>query len=156
MDGLGYCRGGGGGGWGSGDRSKSCPMPRFLKAGPTAPVICETVMRLFQKCPDALPCTRLAVAASDFEDGPLSEGQGSITKFFGAGSGKPIWCNLSFSFRCKTCTLRHIRAGFAIPDAVCHTVIIAASCVQDGGLADQADYKVAGVKDHKSAVCQCP
>ncbi len=83
------CRGGGGGGWGSGDRSKSCPMPRFLKAGPTAPVICETVMRLFQKCPDALPCTRLAVAASDFEDGPLSEGQGSITKFFGAGSGKP-------------------------------------------------------------------
>ncbi|KAL0047265.1 hypothetical protein WJX82_011225 [Trebouxia sp. C0006] len=82
-----HYRGGGGGGWGSGDRSKSCPMPRFLKAGPTAPVICETVMRLFQKCPDALPCTRLAVAASDFEDGPLSEGQGSITKFFGAGSG---------------------------------------------------------------------
>ena len=60
-------------------------MPRFLKAGPTAPVICETVMKLFQKCPDAMPCTRLAVAASDFEDGPLSEGQGSITKFFGAG-----------------------------------------------------------------------
>ena len=131
-------------------------MPRFLKAGPTAPVICDTVMRLFQKCPDALPCTRLAVAASDFEDGPLSEGQGSITKFFGAGSGKPIWCNLSFSFRCKTCTLRHIRAGFAISGAVCHTVIIAASCVQDGGLADQADYKVASVKDHKSAVCECP
>lgn len=44
-------------------------------------------MRLFQKCPDAMPCTRLAVAASDFEDGPLSEGQGSITKFFGAGTG---------------------------------------------------------------------
>ncbi|DBB00910.1 hypothetical protein WJX77_007765 [Trebouxia sp. C0004] len=82
-----HYRGGGGGGWGNGDRSKSCPMPRFLKAGPTAPIICETVMRLFRKCPDALPCTRLAVAASDFEDGPLSEGQGSITKFFGAGSG---------------------------------------------------------------------
>ncbi len=86
---MGYRRGGGGGGWGTGDRSKSCPMPRILKAGPTAPVICETVMRLFQKCPDAMPCTRLAVAASDFEDGPLSEGQGSITKFFGAASGKP-------------------------------------------------------------------
>ena len=42
-------------------------------------------MKLFQKCLDAMPCTRLAVAASDFEDGPLSEGQGSITKFFGAG-----------------------------------------------------------------------
>ena len=42
-------------------------------------------MKLFQKCTDAMPCTRLAVAASDFEDGPLSEGQGSITKFFGAG-----------------------------------------------------------------------
>lgn len=60
-------------------------MPRFLKAGPTAPVVCETVMKLFQKCSDAMPCTRLAVAASDFEDGPLSEGQGSITKFFGTG-----------------------------------------------------------------------
>ena len=133
-------------------------MPRFLKGGPTAPVICETVMRLFQKCPDALPCTRLAVAASDFEDGPLSEGQGSITKFFGAGSGKPIWCNLSFSFRCKACTFRRIGAGFAIPDAVCHTVITAsmtASCMQDG-LADQADYKVASVKSHTPAVCECP
>ncbi|KAL0033669.1 hypothetical protein WJX79_011083 [Trebouxia sp. C0005] len=82
-----HYRGGGGGGWGSGDRSKSSPMPRFLKAGPTAPVICEAVMRLFQKCPDAMPCTRLAVAASDFEDGPLSEDQGSITKFLSAGSG---------------------------------------------------------------------
>ena len=60
-------------------------MPRFLKAGPTARFISETVMKLFQKCPDAMPCTRLAVAASDFEDGPLSEGQGSITKFFGGG-----------------------------------------------------------------------
>lgn len=33
-----------------------------------------------------MPCTRLAVAASDFEDGPLSEGQGSITKFFGTSA----------------------------------------------------------------------
>ena len=71
-------------------------MPRFLKAGPTAPVICEMVMKLFQKCPDAMPCTRLAVAASDFEDGPLSEGQGSITKFFGAG-GNAMPCLLSMS-----------------------------------------------------------
>ncbi len=134
-------------------------MPRFLKAGPTAPVICETVMRLFQKCPDALPCTRLAVAASDFEDGPLSEGQGSITKFFGAGSGKAIWCKMSFSFCCKACKFRCIGAGFAIPDTVCHTVTaasMAASCVQDGDLADQADYKVASVKGHEPAVCECP
>lgn len=59
-------------------------MPRFLRAGPTAPVIAEVVMKLFVKCGDAMPCTRLAVSASDFEDGPLTEGQGSITKFFGA------------------------------------------------------------------------
>ena len=131
-------------------------MPRFLKAGPTAPVICETVMRLFQKCPDALPCTRLAVAASDFEDGPLSEGQGSITKFFGAGSGKHTWCNLSFCVCCRACTFRRIWAGFALPDAVCHTVVIAASCVQDGDLADHANYKVPSVKSHKPAVCELP
>ncbi|KAA6422642.1 MAG: hypothetical protein FRX49_07502 [Trebouxia sp. A1-2] len=147
-----HYRGGGGGGWGSGDRSKSSPMPRFLKAGPTAPVICEAVMRLFQKCPDAMPCTRLAVAASDFEDGPLSEDQGSITKFLSAGSGKPTWCSLSFSFHCKACTFRRMRAGFAIPDAVCHTAIIATSCVQDGNSADQANYKLTSVKSHKPAV----
>ena len=98
------CRGGGGGGWGNGDRSKSCPMPRFLKAGPTAPVICETVMKLFQKCPDAMPCTRLAVAASDFEDGPLSEGQGSITKFFGAGgNAMPRLHSTSSAFGLSSC-----------------------------------------------------
>lgn len=84
------CRGGGGG-FGSGDRSKSCPMPRFLKAGPTAPIIAEVVMKMFQKCGDAMPCTRLAVSASDFEDGPLTEGQGSITKFFGAGGEALIY-----------------------------------------------------------------
>ncbi|DBA78376.1 TPA: hypothetical protein ACH3X2_007884 [Trebouxia sp. C0005] len=115
-----HYRGGGGGGWGSGDRSKSSPMPRFLKAGPTAPVICEAVMRLFQKCPDAMPCTRLAVAASDFEDGPLSEDQGSITKFLSAGSGKPTWCSLSFSFHCKACTFRRMRAGCYTRRSVSH------------------------------------
>ena len=74
-------------------------MPRFLKAGPTAPIIAEVVIKLFQKCGDAMPCTRLAVSASDFEDGPLTEGQGSITKFFGAGGEQTMgvftWLHMS-------------------------------------------------------------
>eukprot|EP00891_Asterochloris_glomerata_P006033 jgi/Astpho2/6033/Aster-x1345 len=65
-----------------GDRSKSQPMPRFGREGPTAAALTEAVIGLFRKAGDAMPCTRLAVSASEFADGPLADDQGSIMRFF--------------------------------------------------------------------------
>ena len=57
-------------------------MPRFGREGPTAAALTEAVTGLFRKAGDAMPCTRLAVSASDFADGPLADDQGSIMRFF--------------------------------------------------------------------------
>lgn len=57
-------------------------MPRFGREGPTAAALTEAVIGLFRKAGDAMPCTRLAVSASEFADGPLADDQGSIMRFF--------------------------------------------------------------------------
>lgn len=66
-------------------------MPRCSSGGrtgaivtPTAAALAAAALAAFRRTPDAVPCTRLALSASDFADGPASEEQGAITRFFAA------------------------------------------------------------------------
>lgn len=70
------------------ERSVRGPMPDFPRdTGPTAAPIAASAMALFRKLNDALPCSRLSVAAADFRDLPAegaAAAAGSIARFFGS------------------------------------------------------------------------
>eukprot|EP00887_Chlorella_sp_A99_P005175 scaffold1.g5175.t1 len=64
------------------ERSKSCAMPRSGPEGPSVEALAEAACALLHgRClPEALPCTRLAIAAADFVDLPAA-GASAITRF---------------------------------------------------------------------------
>eukprot|EP00127_Corallochytrium_limacisporum_P004496 Clim_evm23s165 gene=Clim_evmTU23s165 len=53
-------------------KSRSCPMPanRF-----DASILAKRCFAMFKTCPDALPCSRIALGASGFKDGPVRQSQ---------------------------------------------------------------------------------
>ena len=64
------------------ERSVRCPLPQYHgRDGPPAPAIAASAMGALRRLPDALPCVRLALAASDFSEVPLP-GARAITSFF--------------------------------------------------------------------------
>ncbi|KAK3244516.1 hypothetical protein CYMTET_45871 [Cymbomonas tetramitiformis] len=72
----------------TGEHSKSCAMPPANGGSAicSADALCNAVMKLFHSCcPAALPCTRFAIGATDFQPLP-SSGPGAITQFFAAAS----------------------------------------------------------------------
>jgi hypothetical protein len=75
-------------------RSRSCAMPAAPRAAPEearakyADAICDAAAALFRKgLPECLPCTRVAIGASDFS--PLPPAGAGITRFFAAGTAAP-------------------------------------------------------------------
>eukprot|EP00884_Botryococcus_braunii_P006782 jgi/Botrbrau1/16104/Bobra.7_2s0069.1 len=71
------------------DRSRSGPMPFFGRGGPTVASVAAAGCAVFDKCADGLPCSRVAIAASNFEAGAYSNEQGAITRFFAPGVAGP-------------------------------------------------------------------
>jgi len=65
-----------------GEKSRQTPMPSMPVSGPCRDVISQAAFDLFMKrcVSEAMPCSRLAIAASDFADNP--EESQSITKYF--------------------------------------------------------------------------
>ena len=65
-----------------GEKSRQTPMPSMPVSGPCKEIISQAAFDLFMKrcASEAMPCSRLAIAASDFADSP--EESKSITKYF--------------------------------------------------------------------------
>ncbi|GIL54943.1 hypothetical protein Vafri_10638 [Volvox africanus] len=65
------------------ERSVRCPMPQHGREGPQPAVLAKAAMEMLRRQPDALPCSRLAIAATEFDDPPAAGAQ-AITHFFSA------------------------------------------------------------------------
>eukprot|EP00890_Picochlorum_soloecismus_P005649 jgi/Picsp_1/6085/NSC_03439-R1_sister chromatid cohesion protein len=65
-----------------GEKSRQTPMPSMPASGACKEIISQAACELFMKrcISEAMPCSRLAIAASDFVDSP--EESHSITKYF--------------------------------------------------------------------------
>ncbi|GLI67303.1 hypothetical protein VaNZ11_011489, partial [Volvox africanus] len=65
------------------ERSVRCPMPQHGREGPSPAALAKAAMEMLRRQPDALPCSRLAIAATEFDDPPAA-GARAITRFFSA------------------------------------------------------------------------
>ncbi|KAG2490797.1 hypothetical protein HYH03_010719 [Edaphochlamys debaryana] len=63
------------------ERSVRCAMPPHGREGPSATALAAAAWELLRRLPDALPCCRLAIAATEFDDPPAA-GAAAITRFF--------------------------------------------------------------------------
>ncbi|GIL82915.1 hypothetical protein Vretimale_8420 [Volvox reticuliferus] len=70
------------------ERSVRCPMPQHGREGPSPAVLAKAAMEMLRRQSDALPCSRLAIAATEFDDPPAAGAQ-AITRFFSAQPQHP-------------------------------------------------------------------
>ncbi|KAG2434765.1 hypothetical protein HXX76_007650 [Chlamydomonas incerta] len=63
------------------ERSVRCGFPAHGREGPSAAAIAKAAMDLLRRQSDAVPCSRLAIAAAEFDDPPAA-GAAAITRFF--------------------------------------------------------------------------
>ncbi|KAL6761247.1 hypothetical protein V8C86DRAFT_906953 [Haematococcus lacustris] len=70
------------------ERSVRCAMPSHGREGPSAAALSAAAMVLFRRLPDALPCSRLALSATDFAAPPAEQSK-CITRFFSPAPATP-------------------------------------------------------------------